>query len=68
MYNITFFFSFALAVLSVRIVVVLRLEIPLTNSGLVGLRCAQRVEKTGTKATIVRCVRNVILMKILNPR
>ena len=64
----TCLFSFVLAVLNVRNVVVLQLGIPLTNNGLMALRCAQRVGKTGTKATIALFVRNVIQTKILNPR
>lgn len=67
-YSNTRFFSYVRAVLNVPNVVVEQQEIPLTTSGLMGSRCAQLVEKTGTKAIIVRCVRNVTLMKILNQR
>ena len=61
-----FLFSCVLAVSSVRNVVVPLRETPLTNSGRMGLRCAQHVVKTGTKAIIALCVKSVILMKILN--
>lgn len=65
---IILFFSYVLAVLNARNVVVEQLEIPLTTSGLMGLRCAQLVGKTGTKGIIVLCVRNVTRMKILSQR
>lgn len=47
MLNMTIACSFVPDVLSVRNVVVLQLGIPLKSSGLMGLLCAQCVERTG---------------------